>query len=190
MALPSDQVVCIEDLEKYAKNNLPNMVWDYYNGGANSLETMKDNRAVYSRYKLRPRVMRNVNNINLTSTKLHIADGNKRQGKKSRLPVGISPAAMQCLCNPDGELAMGKGEIPDFLEHKDTNDLAAAKFNVPMILSTFSTVSLEDVIKTAKDNEYWFQLYIYKNRKISEYLVRKAEKAGFTAVVVTVDTPV
>lgn len=85
---------------------------------------------------------------------------------------------MQCLAHPDGEKATAR---------------AAAKAGIPMGVSTYATTSLEDV-KSAGDeavpgNTYMLQLYIFKNRQATENLVKRAEKAGYKAVMLTVDTP-
>jgi (S)-2-hydroxy-acid oxidase len=90
---------------------------------------------------------------------------------------------MQKLCHPEGEVGTSE---------------AASRTNSLMVLSTYSTISLEDVIAaspTASKGEpgsgvYWFQLYMYQNRHVSEYVVKRAEKAGYKAVVLTIDTPV
>lgn len=90
------------------------------------------------------------------------------------MPVGISPTAMQRMAHPDGECA---------------NARAAEKAGVIFTLSTIATSSIEEVAKAAPNCIKWFQLYIYKDRTESEKLIRRAERAGFKAIVLTVDTP-
>ncbi|KAJ2645434.1 hypothetical protein GGH99_008270 [Coemansia sp. RSA 1285] len=96
-------------------------------------------------------------------------------GEKVRTPLGIAPCALQKLAHPQGEQAMSA---------------AAAEHGSIMILSTYSTTSMEKVIAQADGNSYWMQLYVYENREVSEQLVRRAEANGFKAIVVTVDAPV
>ncbi|KAL2006638.1 hypothetical protein VTN00DRAFT_9306 [Thermoascus crustaceus] len=101
----------------------------------------------------------------------------------SPFPIGIAPSAMQKLVGGDGELDMER---------------AAAKMGTTMILSTQSTTSLEDVIKApgveegddCPAPEFWFQIYISRNREKSASLIRRAEAAGYKAVALTVDTPI
>jgi (S)-2-hydroxy-acid oxidase len=118
--------------------------------------------------------MRNVSKID-TSTNVF--------GKHYPFPVAIAPSAMHQLAHAEGELATAR---------------AAASQGTSMTLSTFSNASLEDVIEAGqkiiatKDMprpEFWLQLYCFQNRKISEDLIRRAELAGYKAIVLTVDTP-
>ncbi|XP_034231733.1 hydroxyacid oxidase 1 isoform X2 [Thrips palmi] len=96
-------------------------------------------------------------------------------GEAVSVPFGVSPTAMQRMAHPDGELA---------------NVRAVAKMGGVFILSTLSTSSIEEVAEAAPDATRWFQLYIYKDRSVTEQLVRRAEKAGYRALVLTVDAPV
>ncbi len=90
------------------------------------------------------------------------------------LPFGIAPTAMQRMAHPDGELAAAR---------------AAQRSGAVFIMSTISTSSIEEVAEAAPTAVKWFQLYIYKDRKVTERLVRRAEAAGFSALVLTVDAP-
>jgi (S)-2-hydroxy-acid oxidase len=127
-----------------------------------------------ARLKIRPRVLRDVSRID-TSTRIF--------DKDYPYPISISPSAMHQLAHKDGELATSR---------------AVASQGLTLTLSTFSTTSLENVIKAGKEfkreddiphPEYWMQLYCFQNRTTSESLVRRAEAAGYQAVVLTVDTP-
>jgi (S)-2-hydroxy-acid oxidase len=113
----------------------------------------------------------------------HIDTSTQVFGKKYPYPIAIAPSAMQRLAHPDGELATSR---------------AAASQGTTMTLSTFSNTSLEDVIKAGHEvkraesipsPDYWLQLYCFQNRKTSEDLIKRAEAAGYKAVVLTVDTP-
>ncbi|OZJ03812.1 hypothetical protein BZG36_03012 [Bifiguratus adelaidae] len=158
--------VCLDDFEKHAQATLPKMVWDYYKSGAMDEQTVNDNKQAYSRWRIRPRVLVDVSNVR-TETKLF--------GDRISTPICIAAAAMQRMAHPDGELATSR---------------AAAKFGTAMCLSTYSTTCIEDVIAEGKGAiPYGFQLYVYKDRQVSESLVRRAEKAGYKALYVTVDTP-
>ncbi|KAJ3098837.1 Hydroxyacid oxidase 1 [Phlyctochytrium planicorne] len=176
----SAKLVCIDDFRKAAIELMPKNARDYYESGADAEETLRDNELAFSRIMLRTRVLRDVSVVDLSTTVF---------GRKLAFPVNIAPAAMQKLAHPDGELAMAR---------------AAAMSGSIMVLSTYSTSSLEETISEyqkyskiyATNNKgqespgMWFQLYVYQNRSVSESLIRRAEAAGYQALVVTVDTPV
>ncbi|KAJ1793359.1 Hydroxyacid oxidase 1 [Coemansia sp. RSA 2399] len=163
--MPTNEPVCIKDLEEVAQRAMPGGAWGYYDSGANDEQTKHDNIYAFDQYRLHPRVLRDVSQISTETTIL---------GEKVRTPLGIAPCALQKLAHPQGEQAMSA---------------AAAEHGSIMILSTFSTTSMEKVMAQAKGNSYWMQLYVYKDRAVSENLVRRAEAAGFKAIVLTVDTP-
>ncbi|KAJ1957532.1 Hydroxyacid oxidase 1 [Dipsacomyces acuminosporus] len=158
--------VCVNDLEKLARDLMPAAAWGYYDSGANDEQTKFDNVRAFDNYRLHPRILRDVSKIDTSTTIL---------GQKMRTPLGIAPCAMHKLAHSAGEIATSK---------------AASAHGTVMILSTYSTTPLEQVIAQGnKDTQYWMQLYAYKEHHISETLVRRAEKAGFKALVLTVDTP-
>ncbi|KAH7955899.1 hypothetical protein HPB52_004873 [Rhipicephalus sanguineus] len=97
-------------------------------------------------------------------------------GGRERLsfPIGIAPSAMQKMAHPEGEAATAR---------------AARDAGTLMIVSTIATTSLEDVREAAPDGRRWFQLYVYRDRDVTRALVRRAEQAGYSALVLTVDTP-
>ncbi|KAJ3543745.1 hypothetical protein NM208_g3415 [Fusarium decemcellulare] len=167
----------IDDLEEYATNHLPKMVRDYFNGGALDGVTLRANRAEYQKWYIKPRVLCNAAGVQ-TKAKV-FADGNDIP-----FPCCVAPAAMQRMAHPDGEVATARG---------------CGMFGTVMGLSTFSTTSLEDV-KDASDtarqatgleglSECVLQMYLFENRETSKILVQRAEKAGYKAIVLTVDTP-
>ncbi|KAM7300308.1 peroxisomal (S)-2-hydroxy-acid oxidase GLO3 [Ixodes scapularis] len=118
------------------------------------------------RLRLRPRVLRGVKHRDTTVTLL----GRQRLS----MPLGIAPAAMQKMAHPDGEEATAR---------------AAEKAGTVMILSTLTTASLEDVRKAAPHAVLWYQLYIISDRELTRRLVERAERAGYSAIVLTVDSP-
>ncbi|XP_030767950.1 hydroxyacid oxidase 1 [Sitophilus oryzae] len=160
------ELVCVKDFEDYAYKVLPRNALDYYRSGAGREETLKENRRAFSRYKLRPRCLRDVSKRDLSTTVM---------GQKVSIPVGISPTAMQRMAHPEGECA---------------NVRAAQAMGTVFILSTIATSSVEEVAEAAPQCTKWFQLYIYKDRELTKSLVRRVEKAGFKALALTVDTPI
>ena len=131
--------------------------------------TLEENRLAFKRLVLHPRVLRNVADLTISTTLL---------GQCVRSPVGVAPSAMHRMAHPDGEIASAS---------------ATAKAATCFILSTISTTSLEDVAEAShKANPHalcWFQLYVFKDRELTRGLVQRAEKAGYKAIVLTVDTP-
>lgn len=154
------------EYERYAKDNLPRNAHDYYASGSNDMITLRENRDAFSRLRLIPRILVDVSNIDMSTTVL---------GEKVSSPLCIAPTAMQQMAHPDGEKATSR---------------AAAKAGTLMTLSSWSTVNLEDVAAAAPAGYRWFQLYVYKDRAITQDLVKRAEKAGYKALAVTVDTPI
>ncbi|KAJ2784308.1 Hydroxyacid oxidase 1 [Coemansia javaensis] len=160
--------VCIKDLEEIASRVMPSGMWDYYDSGANGQQTKAENESAFGHYRLHPRMLRDVSAISTETTVL---------GQRVKTPLGVSPCAMHRLAHDDGEAATSR---------------AASRSGSIMILSTFSTVSLEDVIAqgSGRGTQYWMQLYVYRDRSVTESIVRRAERAGYKALVVTVDAPV
>jgi (S)-2-hydroxy-acid oxidase len=157
----------IKELEKLAAERMDKQTRDYYNEGADSGSTLAENISAYQKYRIRPRVLRDISAID-TSVSIF--------GHKNSVPLGVAPTAMQCLAHPDGELATAR---------------ACKEMGIVMGLSSFSTTSLEDV-KGALGNEHpgALQLYLFEDREESRRLIQRAKKAGYSAVFLTVDTPV
>ncbi|KAI6186751.1 Beta-2 adrenergic receptor [Aphelenchoides besseyi] len=168
--------VDIDEVEKEAVARLPRSVLGYYVSGADDEETLARNRKMFKSYLIRPLVLRNVRELD-ASVQLQLKDknGNICFEKRFPYPIGIAPTALQKMAHHEGEIATAR---------------AAAFTNTLMINSTLSTTSLENVAEAAKGGTFWFQLYIYKDRKLTESLVRRAEAAGFSALVLTVDAPI
>lgn len=153
------------DYEPLAREGLSQMVFDYYAGGANDEITLRENHAAYDRLQLRPRMMRGTAQRDLTTTVL---------GQAMNVPILIAPMAFMKMAHPDGELAVAR---------------AAAKHGLHMVVSTSATCSLEAVAESAPQGKRWFQLYVDKDRGLTQSLVERAEAAGYQAIVLTVDRP-
>ena len=150
--------------EQLAKEHLSQMAFDYYSSGAWDEVTLRDNLAAFTKVKLRPKMLVDVSNINLTTQVL---------GESLQLPLLIAPMAFQCLADPEGEIATA---------------LAAEIAGVGMVLSTLATKSLEEVATVANGLQ-WFQLYIHKDQGLTQALVQRAYTAGYKAICLTVDAP-
>ncbi|MBR8828899.1 MAG: alpha-hydroxy-acid oxidizing protein [Gomphosphaeria aponina SAG 52.96 = DSM 107014] len=154
------------EYEILAKQHLSPMAWDYYISGAWDEVTLRDNRAALAKYKLRPRMLVDVSQRDLTTEIL---------GQSFSCPIFIAPMAFQCLADPQGELATVR---------------AATSVGTGMVLSTMSTKSMEEVALAGVPEKLWFQLYIHRDRFLTRTLVERAEAAGFQALCLTVDAPV
>ncbi|XP_006625995.2 2-Hydroxyacid oxidase 1 isoform X1 [Lepisosteus oculatus] len=161
----SEKPVCISDYEQQAKIILPKAVFDYYFSGADEQETLADNVAAFSRWKLYPRVLRDVSRVDLSVSVL---------GQQLSMPVCVAATAMQRMAHPAGETATAK---------------ACRSSGTGMMLSSWATSSIEEVAQNAPDGVRWLQLYIYKDRELTKSLVKRAESAGYKGIFVTVDTP-
>ena len=121
-------------------------------------------------------------------------------GEEVAFPICVSPTAMQCMAHPEGEAATARGMSLNFyvvcvdycvLQRTLTlSPLACANLGTCMTLSTWSTTSMEDVAMANGGGLRWYQLYIYRDRGVTRDLVQRAERAGYKAIVVTVDTPI
>ncbi|KAI5703079.1 hypothetical protein M8J75_007435 [Diaphorina citri] len=139
---------------------------DYYIGAATGEVTLNLSRKAFDSLRLRPRMMRNVSDRDSGLTVL---------GTRYRCPVGIAPSAMQKLAHADGEVATAR---------------AAGMMDAIMILSLMSTTSLEEVRAQNPSTTLWLQMYIFKDRALSLQMVQRAERSGYSAIVITMDTAV
>lgn len=155
----------LEASERRASEGLPRSVYDYYAGGAGDERTIEDNITAFRSLHFLPRCFRTSSSTDTTVSIPGI-------GTLS-MPVIVAPMAMQKLAHPDGEIGVAR---------------AAGSLRVPYILSTFSTTSLEQVASSVK-TPLLFQLYLYKDRNVSARLLERARKAGYKAIVLTVDAP-
>jgi (S)-mandelate dehydrogenase len=154
----------VDDYRGLAQQRLPKMIFDYLEGGADDETGMKHNREVFSRYRLMPRrlidVSKRDNSIELF-------------GRRQSAPFLIGPTGLNGALWPKGDLLLAR---------------AAEKAGIPFALSTASNASIEEVAKASKGDR-WFQLYIVQ-RKLAEQMVRRADAAGYSTLVLTTDVGV
>lgn len=164
------QIASVADYEAAAKARVDAAAWAYLAGGAGEETTLAANAAAFERVKLRTRVLQDLGGGH---TRLELF------GQRLSLPILLAPVAYQRLFHPDGELATALG---------------AAAQDVGMVVSTQASVELETIARTAGEAggtaPLWFQLYIQPDRDFTLALVRRAEAAGYGALVLTVDAPV
>ncbi|RDI19843.1 lactate 2-monooxygenase [Lentzea flaviverrucosa] len=151
-------------LEQSARDRLgPGPFW-YVAGGAGSGATVRANREAFDRVRIVPRMLTN-------ATERHL--GVSVLGTELPAPVMLAPVGVQSILHPDGELATAR---------------AAAELGVPMVLSTASSHTIEEVAEASGDGPRWYQLYWPNDPDVCASLLDRARKAGYTALVVTLDT--
>ncbi|WP_408397657.1 alpha-hydroxy acid oxidase [Paraburkholderia sediminicola] len=156
----------MDDLRRMAARNVPKSFFDYLQGGANSEATMQSNRTDFARWELKQKVLAGIqdNTTDLGTTYL---------GKRHELPVMLGPVGFAGMYHRHGELAAGR---------------AADKAGIAQALSTFSIASLEEVAQSRSGSLY-FQLYVFRNRALTEDMLERCRKAGIDTLFLTVDTP-
>jgi L-lactate dehydrogenase (cytochrome) len=155
----------IGDLREAARKRLPGGVFDYIDGAAEDEVTTARNAAAFRRMELAPRVLRDVAEIDLSTTLL---------GRPAPAPLVLAPTGFTRIVEPQGELAVAR---------------AAAERGLVYTLSTLATRSIEEV-RAASTGPKWFQVYVWRDRGLVRDMVRRAERQGYEALMVTVDTAV
>jgi L-lactate dehydrogenase (cytochrome) len=156
----------IADLRMIAKRRTPRSVFDYVDGAAEQEISLRRARESFARVEFRPRVLRDVSEVDTSRVVV---------GSRSSLPLVLAPTGFTRMMHHEGERAVAR---------------AAARAGIPYALSTMGTVSVEDVAAVAPDAERWFQLYLWRDREASLQLIRRAREAGYSTLVLTVDTAV
>lgn len=158
--------VNIADFRALAQARMPSTTFDYIECGACDELTKAANRRDLDNIRLLPLCLRDVEHVDLS---VRLLD------RHHLFPVGFSPTAFHRLAHPDGEVASAN---------------AARTLGIPMIVSSMSSVSLEQIAEQSGNDNLWFQTYLFKDRGLTAELVQRAEDAGYTSIVVTVGCPV
>ena len=141
-------------------------MFDYTDGAAGEERSLDRMRQAYERVEFRPTVLRDVSNVDPSTTIL---------GRRSELPLVFAPTGFTRMMHTDGEPAVGR---------------VAGRAGIPYALSTMGTTSIERLAAAAPDTRLWFQLYLWRDRAAATDFVARAADAGYEALVLTVDTPV
>lgn len=160
----SNDLFNVDDYRALAQRKLPRMIFDYLEGGADDEKGLKHNRAVFDRWRFLPHRLQDVSQRDI-STRLW--------DKTWSAPFAIAPTGLNGALWPKGDLILAQ---------------AAAKANIPFMLSTASNMSIEEVARQS-DGEKWFQLYVV-HPQLAEQMVKRALNAGYTTLVITVDVGV
>ncbi len=163
-------MILLSELEQRAKQILPEIYFDYFCGGANNEQTLTENINAFKDIFLWPRMLRGSPLETFNTSIL---------GCKLNAPIIAAPTAFHQLAHHLGELATARG---------------IARNNGLMIISMAANASMEDIVSAGREinssANFWFQLYIQADKEFTLHLVRRAEKTGCSALVVTVDSPV
>jgi len=155
----------IADLRLLARRRLPQAVFDFFDGGAEDETSLRGNRAAFERIRLLPRVLLNVETVDMHTAIL---------GTEAALPLVVAPTGAIGIGRPGADVAIAR---------------AARACGIPYTLATPATASIERIAKEA-GGRLWFQLYVLKNRDVRAQLIERAAAAGYEALVITVDLPV
>jgi isopentenyl diphosphate isomerase/L-lactate dehydrogenase-like FMN-dependent dehydrogenase len=154
----------VRDFEALARARMEPTAFDYYSGAAGDERTLAENTGAFGRIAFRPRMLVGAEHVDTTTEIL---------GTRLPFPVMLAPTAFNRLGHPEGELAAAR---------------AAGAARTIMCCSTIASSTLEEIAAVAT-GPLWFQLYVYRDREVTIDLVRRAEAAGYRALVLTVDTP-
>ena len=162
-----DRCLNVYDLRAAAKRRLPKAVFEFVDRGSEDGLAVANNRNAFERLKLRHRALVDVSGRTMNTTLF---------GKPVSMPMAIAPTGAAGLCWHEGELELAK---------------AAAKAKIPFTLATGAMTSMEKIAQEAGPGvggRLWFQLYVWNRRELSYQLIERANRAGFEALIVTVDT--
>lgn len=161
------EIISLADHERHARERLDDNAWAYFSGGAADEITLRANRSAWDAIQLWPRVLR------------HLVGGHTRVsllGRTLAHPILLAPVAFQQMAHPDGEIASA---------------YAAAMQHAGLILSTQASMPLDSVaqafLSEPEHGPLWFQFYFQHDRHFNRLLVERAQRAGYEALVVTVD---
>jgi isopentenyl diphosphate isomerase/L-lactate dehydrogenase-like FMN-dependent dehydrogenase len=159
-----DLPITYADLEAGAREKLDDGPYGYVAGGAGEEATMRANLAAFDRWRIVPRMLRDVAERDMRTEIL---------GTSMPAPLLLAPIGVQSIVHPDGELATAR---------------AAAELGITSILSTAASYTMEDVAAEMGDSPRWYQLYWPNDPDLTRSFVSRAEEAGYSALVVTLDT--
>ena len=163
---PPSVPVSASALEDVAKKNMSPQAYAYIAGGAGNESTLRDNRAAFEKYKIVPRMLRDVSARDISIDLF---------GQKLSSPLLLAPIGVLEMAHSEADLAVGK---------------AAASLGIPYIFSNQASKPMETVASAMGNSPHWFQLYWSKSNELVKSFVQRAEKCGCSAIVVTLDTTV
>ncbi|OAP58658.1 hypothetical protein AYL99_07748 [Fonsecaea erecta] len=165
---PLRTMISVNDFEAVAKQYLSPAGWAYYSSGADDERSRYEAARAFRKLTLRPRVLRNVDQVDTRTTIL---------GKNTSLPIYVSPSGLGRYAHPDAECAFASG---------------AGKEGLIQVIPTSPSMPIEKIInaRISKDQPVFFQLYFNRDYQKAEALIRRVENLGVSAIWLTVDSPV
>ncbi|HVT22007.1 MAG TPA: lactate 2-monooxygenase [Mycobacteriales bacterium] len=164
LGVPPDLPISVAGLEAAALERFSPEAFGYVAGSAGTESTARANREAFERWRIVPRFLRDVSVRDQSTTVL---------GTTMPAPVVLGPVGVQGIVHPDAEVAVAR---------------AVSGLGVPLALSTVSSYSLEEVAAACDGSPRWFQLYWPKDREVGASLLERAKAAGYSALLVTLDT--
>jgi isopentenyl diphosphate isomerase/L-lactate dehydrogenase-like FMN-dependent dehydrogenase len=161
-----EQLLTVDDAERLAEQAMTPEAWSYVAGGAGDERTLHWNREAFSRFRLRYRVLVDVSSVSTETTVL---------GTPVSMPVLVAPMAFQQIAHEEGEVAMARG---------------AGAAGTLMCVSTVATATPEQIAGAAPEAPRWLQLYVFRDRGVSDEVIEQSLAAGYSALVLTADLPV
>ncbi len=159
------RVASVDDLRRVARRRLPRGVFDYIDGAAEDERTAARNALAFARLEFRPRVLRDVSDVDPSTTLL---------GRRLPIPLVLAPTGFTRIAQSQGELAVAR---------------AAHRAGLPYSLSTLGTRSIEEVAAVCPGDK-WFQVYVWRDRGLLEEMLARAKAAAYSTLLITVDTAV
>ncbi|NWO55158.1 alpha-hydroxy-acid oxidizing enzyme [Chromohalobacter salexigens] len=160
-----DQALSIAELSEIARRRLPNFVYEYIHGGADDEVSLRNNRAVFNRYRFTPKTLTDVSQRDL---------GRDLLGHRVSMPVVIGPTGFNGMITQDGDSKLAR---------------AAADRGIPFTLSNASTEPLEEIAKVP-GGWPWMQIYFYRDHDYVKNLVDRCRASGYDTIVVTTDSAI
>jgi isopentenyl diphosphate isomerase/L-lactate dehydrogenase-like FMN-dependent dehydrogenase len=161
-----DQLLTLADLERVAETLVAPEAWGYIAGGAGDERTLRWNREAFAGHRLRYRVLVDVSTVSTETTVL---------GTNVSMPILVAPTAFQLVAHEERELGTARG---------------AAAAGTIMCLATLATATPGEVAAAAPESPKWLQIYVFRDRAVTDDVIAQAVEAGFSALVLTVDLPV
>lgn len=163
---PLEACYNLKDFEAVARHVMKKPAWAYYSSGADDEITMRENHSAYHKIWFRPKVLVDVEKVDLTTTML---------GTKVDIPFYVTATALGKLGHPEGEVVLTR---------------AAKKHNVVQMIPTLASCSFDEIVDAKEGNQVqWLQLYVNKDREITKKIVQHAERRGCKGLFITVDAP-
>ncbi|KAF2147836.1 hypothetical protein K461DRAFT_298447 [Myriangium duriaei CBS 260.36] len=161
-----EQCYNLMDFESVARRVMKKTAWAYYSSGADDEITMRENHSAFHKIWFRPKILVDVENIDMTTTML---------GTPISIPFYVTATALGKLGNPEGEVVLTRG---------------ARKHNVIQMIPTLASCSFDEIVDAKEgDQVQWLQLYVNKNREITRKIIAHAEERGCKGLFITVDAP-